>query len=66
MFGGLPFDFGLSILTLLNFSVLLIDASFNNFVSSELSITTTPVPLSGLVITMSSRFVYRSKQRLRR
>ena len=54
---GLPLDFGLSKLTLLNFFVVLIDALFSNFMYSDLSITTIPVPLSGLVITMSFSFL---------
>ena len=39
-----------------NFVRLSIDASFNSRMYSNLSVTTTPKPLSGLVITKSSRF----------
>ena len=53
--GGLPLLGGLSKETAQNLLESLMDASDNNCRYSDLSITTTPDPLSGLVMTMLSR-----------
>ena len=47
--------FGLSLLTGMNLDVSAMDASERRRIYSVLSMTTTPEPLSGFVITMSSR-----------
>ena len=46
---------GLSLLTGINLEVSAMDASERRRIYSTLSMTTTPEPLSGFVITMSSR-----------
>ena len=47
--------FGLSLLTEINLDVSAMGASERRRIYSVLSMTTTPEPLSGFVITMSSR-----------
>ena len=53
--GGLPLVFGLSGSTTLNLVASFMDASDNKRRYSGLSMTTTPEPLSGFVMTISSR-----------
>lgn len=53
--GGRPFVFGLSVLTVMDLDVSLMDVLLTRRMYSELSMTTTSDPLSGLVIMMSSR-----------
>ena len=52
--GGRPRILGLSELTAVNLAVSLMEDSLKRRTYSALSITTTPVPLSGFVITISS------------
>ena len=52
---GRPLVLGLSMSRFLNLDISLIEASASNFKYSDLSITTTPVPLSGFVTIISSR-----------
>ena len=53
--GGRPLVLGLSPSCFLNLDVSLTEASARNLKNSDLSITTTPVPLSGFVTIVSSR-----------